>query len=95
MAMDPAIVFMFSICFLENFKMGWRRNLLQIIASAMAVTGTVLFAIEGQKSSGLDFSGKSLNSLLYKKSSQISRFVVKKYRFEGLKTSLSKSIFRL
>ena len=59
MAMDPAIVFMFSICFLENFKMGWRRNLLQIIASAMAVTGTVLFAVDGQKSPDSNFSGKS------------------------------------
>ena len=47
MAMDPAIVFVFSIFFLKNFAMGWRRNLLQIIAACLAVAGTIFFAIEG------------------------------------------------
>lgn len=47
MAMDPAIVFMFSVCFLSNFQMGWRRNLLQVVAAVLAVAGTVFFAIEG------------------------------------------------
>lgn len=60
MAMDPAIVFVFSIFFLKNFQMGWRRNLLQIIAACLAVAGTVFFAIEGNN----DFSENALSDTI-------------------------------
>jgi drug/metabolite transporter (DMT)-like permease len=60
MAMDPAIVFVFSVFFLENFEMGWRRNLLQIIAACLAVGGTVFFAIEGND----DLSDNALSDTL-------------------------------